>query len=57
MSGHAKIAIFRDRVADRCDLIALKFNELIAIFTMQVIMLGVAIVVFVDRTIIEAHFP
>ena len=56
MARYAKISIFRNCVADRGHFVAMEFDELIATFAEQMVVLRVTVIVFVNGTIIEAHF-
>lgn len=53
MTGDAEVVFLRDLVAEPDQFIALEFNEPLAFRAVQVIVLGIAVIMFVDGASIE----
>ena len=56
MTGDAEAMLLGEFVAQRLQFFVLKFKELVALGTVKVVVLGIAIVVLIDRAAIEYEF-
>lgn len=56
MAGRAKLVLTSDGVADFGQLIAMKLDQRVAGLTMQMVVLGIAVVMLIDSPAAEDHF-